>query len=290
MEQQRRDWILIKTPIVFDTDDGGMITLEGLGLAGTSDNPFRASIGWTVDEEGRKATALVDSTNVIEDDIYIIEYKGFLSFILPTGVGAKAGVIVLAAVGKQFRGDLCEVNDEYGLLSDFAGTDIEPLAIKKVCSYNTNMAETPVGAPIPWISSIVPDGFLAYVGQGFSINEYYELGLLFPNGILPDLRGKFLRGNESARELMSMQGQSVQALSVSVVANGNHPHPIPYMKQLGYYRGGDSSNYQGWSYNQGNYKHNTDYAGTHSHSGTIKGTGSETRPQNRAVVYITKVG
>ncbi|WP_019615474.1 tail fiber protein [Psychromonas ossibalaenae] len=59
------------------------------------------------------------------------------------------------------------------------------LADKSIC---------PVGVPLPWPNEAIPSGFLACVGQAFSITTYPLLGAVYPNGTLPDLRGEFIRG------------------------------------------------------------------------------------------------
>lgn len=57
----------------------------------------------------------------------------------------------------------------------------------------------PVGAPIPWPTAVPPSGFLALNGQTFSLSAYPKLALAYPSGVLPDLRGEFIRGWDSGR-------------------------------------------------------------------------------------------
>ncbi|MCE7621890.1 phage tail protein, partial [Vibrio fluvialis] len=47
----------------------------------------------------------------------------------------------------------------------------------------------PVGAAIPWFTDIAPDGFGMFKGQAFDMATYPELAKVFPDGIIPDMRG-----------------------------------------------------------------------------------------------------
>lgn len=55
------------------------------------------------------------------------------------------------------------------------------------------------GIPLPWPIQEVPDGFLAMNGATFDKRRYPRLGMLYPNGRLPDLRGEFIRGWDANR-------------------------------------------------------------------------------------------
>lgn len=67
------------------------------------------------------------------------------------------------------------------------------------------------GIPLPWPVQEVPDGFLAMNGAAFDKRRYPRLGMLYPNGRLPDLRGEFIRGWDAnrgvdkGRDLLSFQ-------------------------------------------------------------------------------------
>lgn len=74
----------------------------------------------------------------------------------------------------------------------------------------------PVGAPIPWPTAVPPLGFLALKGQSFNPVSYPKLAAAYPSGILPDLRGEFLRGwdetrgIDAGRALLSLQLDAFQ--------------------------------------------------------------------------------
>ncbi|MNZ02353.1 Phage Tail Collar Domain protein [compost metagenome] len=60
-------------------------------------------------------------------------------------------------------------------------------------------SEYPVGAPIPWPLAAPPSGYLMCMGQSFNKATYPKLAGAYPSGVLPDLRGEFIRGRDNAR-------------------------------------------------------------------------------------------
>ncbi|MBQ4766947.1 hypothetical protein F9U42_07335 [Pectobacterium versatile] len=78
-----------------------------------------------------------------------------------------------------------------------------------------------VGIPMPWPQATAPSGWLKCNGQAFDKNTYPILGQAYPSGILPDLRGEFIRGwddgrgVDTERTLLSSQQYALQA----------HTHP-----------------------------------------------------------------
>lgn len=72
----------------------------------------------------------------------------------------------------------------------------------------------PVGVPVPWPLPNPPRGWLKYNGAPFDKIMFPKLGAIYPSGILPDLRGEFIRGwddgrgVDSGRALLSAQAAS----------------------------------------------------------------------------------
>ncbi len=64
----------------------------------------------------------------------------------------------------------------------------------------------PVGSPIPWPLPNVPAGYLACNGQSFNKSLYPQLAIAYPSGVLPDLRGEFIRGWDDGRGVDSGRG------------------------------------------------------------------------------------
>ena len=75
--------------------------------------------------------------------------------------------------------------------------------------------EMPVGIPQPWPSATIPAGWLECNGTAFDKNKYPLLAKAYPSGVLPDLRGQFIRGldngrgRDAGRTLLSEQRASV---------------------------------------------------------------------------------
>lgn len=70
---------------------------------------------------------------------------------------------------------------------------------------------------MPWPLPAAPDGWLKYNGAAFDKAKYPKLAALYPAGVLPDLRGEFIRGwddgrgVDSGRELKSWQDSENKA-------------------------------------------------------------------------------
>ena len=57
----------------------------------------------------------------------------------------------------------------------------------------------PVGFPLPWPQATPPGGWLKCNGATFDKVKYPKLATAYPSGVLPDLRGEFLRGWDDGR-------------------------------------------------------------------------------------------
>ncbi|MFJ5422278.1 phage tail protein [Pectobacterium parvum] len=129
----------------------------------------------------------------------------------------------------------------------------------------------PVGVPIPYPLSIPPVGWIKCNGQSFNKNLYTILASIYPSGVLPDLRGEFVRGwddgrgVDSGRALLSLQSDEFKSH-----AHGNVP--------LYRYPSGDSDR------GVGNFSwFSVDDLGITETAG-----GNETRPRNIAFNYIVR--
>ncbi|EJN7217737.1 phage tail protein [Citrobacter freundii] len=133
----------------------------------------------------------------------------------------------------------------------------------------------PVGFPLPWPQAAPPGGWLKCNGATFDKAKYPKLAALYTSGVLPDLRGYFIRGWDDARgidvsrSLLSLQGD----------ANLSHTHSV----YMGTAQGGPSSG-------EGNYRvsgTNGDGEGPYLDRMMASG-GSEARPKNIAFNYIVR--
>ncbi|EHK6309392.1 tail fiber protein [Escherichia coli] len=86
----------------------------------------------------------------------------------------------------------------------------------------------PVGVPVPWPSATPPTGWLKCNGSPFNLTSYPALAAVFPSGVLPDLRGEFIRGwddgrgVDSGRAVLSAQGDAIRNITgqFGLVSNG----------------------------------------------------------------------
>ncbi|WP_326032315.1 phage tail protein [Vibrio cholerae] len=72
----------------------------------------------------------------------------------------------------------------------------------------------PVGAAIPWFTDVAPTGFGMMKGQAFDVEIYTELAAIWPNGIIPDMRGAGVIGKED--------GENVGVFEEGEVKNHGH--------------------------------------------------------------------
>ena len=92
----------------------------------------------------------------------------------------------------------------------------------------------PVGMRMDWPLASLPDNptlgvkFLRLDGSSFNKTQYPKLALIYPSGVLPDLRGEFIRGwdgwrgIDAGREILSAQGDAIRNIvgRVSFVRRG----------------------------------------------------------------------
>ncbi|EKR1709465.1 tail fiber protein [Salmonella enterica subsp. enterica serovar Carrau] len=107
-----------------------------------------------------------------------------------------------------------EQTDLKYLAKDQNGGDIpdKPLFVK-----NLGLAETiqnlyPVGAPIPWPMDQVPDRdrYAFMEGQVFNTREYPLLAEVYPDGVIPDMRGWMIKGKPWNRDVLSEEWDGIK--------------------------------------------------------------------------------
>ncbi|MDM9282902.1 phage tail protein [Providencia rettgeri] len=139
----------------------------------------------------------------------------------------------------------------------------------KVSGISEELSDYPVGAPIPWPQATAPSGFLVCNGQSFNKTTYPLLAKAYPTGVLPDLRGEFLRGLDvgrgvdSGRAVLSAQGDAFRAHNHSVIGEDSGSGTAYFGRGNGSRRSiiKDAMNLEG---------------------------GTETRPRNIAFLYIVR--
>ncbi|HDX3049560.1 TPA: phage tail protein [Escherichia coli] len=80
----------------------------------------------------------------------------------------------------------------------------------------------PVGVPVPWPLTTPPTGWMKCNGSRFSLTGYPALAAVFPSGVLPDLRGEFIRGwddgrgVDAGRAMQTSQGDAMRNITGSL--------------------------------------------------------------------------
>ena len=78
--------------------------------------------------------------------------------------------------------------------------------------YNT----CPPGAPIPWPSDKIPEGYALMAGQPFNTSAYPFLAAAYPSGVIPDMRGWTVKGKPAG-------GRAVLSQELDGILFHDHP-------------------------------------------------------------------
>lgn len=125
---------------------------------------------------------------------------------------------------RNIQNELIGVLTSEGIVADGTKTNQLLAALKSLISNN---ASAMIGVPIPYPLASLPAKHLSMNGASFNTTTYPKLALVYPSGVLPDLRGEFLRGwdngrgIDSGRTLLSLQAAlagTVTALSSTLSA------------------------------------------------------------------------
>lgn len=69
----------------------------------------------------------------------------------------------------------------------------------------------PVGAPIAWPSDVTPAGYALMQGQTFDKSTYPLLAIVFPSGVIPDMRGWTIKGKPEGRVVLSQEQDGIKS-------------------------------------------------------------------------------
>ncbi|MTC91791.1 histidine kinase [Providencia stuartii] len=153
---------------------------------------------------------------------------------------------------------------------------------------SSELSDYPVGAPIPWPQSTAPVGYLVCNGQSFNKTTYPLLAKAYPSGVLPDLRGEFIRGLDAGRNIdsnrtvLSPQGDAIRNITGEFGNNGLANRNSDWSGQAS----GAFSRNRGGIYSN----REVDYAGcTYTFDASrVVPTANENRPRNIAFLYIVR--
>ncbi|AXH64805.1 hypothetical protein CYG50_16915 [Providencia huaxiensis] len=172
---------------------------------------FRGSVQMSKSES--PYSSLIDGTVIITR---INDYSAKRGFELAYKVRGKD-----LCVGFSTSGNGTTENWEYAkVYTGFNVTEDHNGGLKTLGT--VGLSDYPVGAPIPWPQAAAPSGFLVCNGQSFNKTTYPLLAKVYPTGVLPDLRGEFLRGLDagrnidSGRAVLSAQGDAIRNIKGSL--------------------------------------------------------------------------
>ena len=130
----------------------------------------------------------------------------------------------------------------------------------------------PVGAAIPWFTDIAPDGFGIMKNQAFDLIANPELAKIWPDGIIPDMRGCGVMGKEDGETIGTYEEGKVKEHghpnstigssnlgSKNSNTTGSHAHRINAMT-------GEGGTSRPTMHGRNSSSFNTDAAGEHYHS------------------------
>ncbi|TFE60857.1 phage tail protein [Escherichia coli] len=147
----------------------------------------------------------------------------------------------------------------------------------------------PVGFPLPWPQATPPGGWLKCNGATFDKVKYPKLATAYPSGVLPDLRGEFIRGWDDGRGVdvgrTLLFAQSSQNLSHS------HDETAAYGGSPGGDVSTDKSRFAKTYYTGLNDLYSrpvNGWTGAISDLSTAASGGGESRPRNIAFNYIVR--
>lgn len=128
------------------------------------------------------------------------------------------------------------------------------------------------GIPLPFPLGTVPSGWLECRGQSFNTSSYPKLAERYPSGVLPDLRGEFIRGYDNGRGI----DVDRDLLSLQLDAFQDHQHTYHTFRRTG--------NEEELLTPERNFS-----VVPQTTTGAINGrTADETRPRNIAYMYIVR--
>ncbi|MFJ5472190.1 phage tail-collar fiber domain-containing protein [Pectobacterium carotovorum] len=155
-------------------------------------------------------------------------------------------------------------------------------------------SDFPVGAPVPYPSATPPSGWIKCNGQSFNKALYPILASLYPSGVLPDLRGEFVRGwddgrgADAGRALLSAQGDAIRNITGRLLYGYDADTGVAADADAGalHYdttQGVRDSQYLTWATNTANlwYQAKLD-------ASRVVPTANENRPRNIAFNYIVR--
>lgn len=155
--------------------------------------------------------------------------------------------------------------------------------------------ELPVGIPQAWPLDTPPSGWLILNGASFDVTQYPKLAIAFPSGVLPDMRGKFIRGWDNGANLDPNDGQNTPGTSRALLSvqsdalqNITGSFGNSYKGTVGWVEGAFCDNGNGRYYDWGGSGSIFNLEGAAFDASRVARTSTETRPKNMAWNMIVR--
>ena len=149
-----------------------------------------------------------------------------------------------------------------------------------------------VGIPIPYPLSTIPTGCLAMNGQRFDTRRYPKLAQKYPSGLLPDLRGEFIRGwdngrgVDAGRGLLSAQGDAIRNITGQVGTDNGWIFRSPSGAIFDPYNGNNTQRLRAVTTPDGVGNDGRSIGWFNFDASKVVPTANENRPRNIAYHYI----
>lgn len=140
---------------------------------------------------------------------------------IATTAFVKAAIAALVGSAPATLDTLAEIATALGNDGKIKEVLLAEIAKKANTTDFNNLKNLLVGIPFPYPLAAVPSGCLAFNGQTFNKTTYPILAQKYPSGVLPDLRGEFIRGwdngrgVDSGRGLLSGQGDAIRNITAN---------------------------------------------------------------------------
>lgn len=205
-----------------------------------------------------------------------VNYRSQLGF---SDRGGSAGSLFIRSFNEGKPTDWARFYHDKNTISDRNGNI-------KIAGSSSELSDFPVGAPIPWPQSTAPTGYLICNGQTFNKATFPILAKAYPSGVLPDLRGEFIRGLDagrnvdSGRAVLSSQGDAMRSLSGSARLQGTES----ISQETGVFK--NAGTFQNVNSGHGTGNSNSKILGFDTSD--VTPTANENRPRNIAFLYIVR--
>lgn len=155
--------------------------------------------------------------------------------------------------------------------------------------------ELPVGIPQAWPLDTPPSGWLILNGASFDVKQYPKLAIAFPSGVLPDMRGKFIRGWDNGAKIDPNDGQNTPGTSRALLSvqsdalqNIKGRFGNSYRGTVGWLEGAFYENGNGRYWDWGGSGSVFNLEGAAFDASRVARTSTETRPKNMAWNMIVR--